>query len=109
MDIETIRKDFPALKEWTYLDNSFVGLIPRQVKEGYDSFVNQWMNFSPSGTKTILTEWLEKAAKVRGMVAAFIGAKRDEIAFTTCTGSGLNIVVNGTSWEKGDNVVFPEW
>lgn len=109
MDIETIRKDFPALKEWTYLDNSFVGLIPRQVKEGYDSFVNQWMNFSPSGTKTILTEWLEKAAKVRGMIAAFIGAKRDEVAFTTCTGSGLNIVVNGTSWEKGDNVVFPEW
>jgi cysteine desulfurase/selenocysteine lyase len=109
MDIESIREDFPALRDWTYLDNAFVGLIPRQVKEGYDSFLNQWMNFSPSGTNTILTEWMEKAAKVRGMVADFIGAESREIAFTTCTGSGLNIVVNGTSWKKGDNVVFPEW
>jgi selenocysteine lyase/cysteine desulfurase len=109
MDIKSVREDFPALKEWTYLDNAFVGLIPRHVKDGYDSFLNQWMNFSPSGTKTILTEWMEKAAKVRGMIADFIGADSTEIAFTTCTGSGLNIVVNGTSWEKGDNVVFPEW
>lgn len=26
-----------------------------------------------------------------------------------CTGSGLNIVINGTKWRQGDNVVFPEW
>jgi len=43
------------------------------------------------------------------MVASFIGAQSSEIAFTMCTGSGLNIVVNGIEWKKGDNVVFPEW
>lgn len=31
------------------------------------------------------------------------------MAFTSCTGSGLNIVVNGLRWRKGDNVVFPNW
>lgn len=108
MNIESIRRDFPALEEWTYLDNAFVGLYPRQVREGYEEFLDKWMNFSAEGTKTILTEWLEKAEKVREMVADFIGASPQEIAFTTCTGSGLNIVVNGTMWEKGDNVVFPE-
>jgi len=108
LDIESIRRDFPALEEWTYLDNAFVGLYPRQVRAGYEEFLDRWMNFSAEGTKTILTEWLEKAEKVREMVADFIGASPQEIAFTTCTGSGLNIVVNGTKWEKGDNVVFPE-
>ena len=108
MNIESIRRDFPALEEWTYLDNAFVGLYPRQVRAGYEEFLDRWMNFSAEGTKTILTEWLEKAEKVREMVADFIGASPQEIAFTTCTGSGLNIVVNGTKWEKGDNVVFPE-
>ena len=108
MDIESIRRDFPALEEWTYLDNAFVGLYPRQVRAGYEEFLDRWMNFSAEGTKTILTEWLEKAEKVREMVADFIGASPQEIAFTACTGSGLNIVVNGTKWEKGDNVVFPE-
>jgi selenocysteine lyase/cysteine desulfurase len=108
LDIESIRADFPGLLEWTYLDNAFICLYPRQVREGYDEFLDQWMNFKPSGAKTILGEWLEKANKVRGMIAAFIGASANEIALTTCTGSGLNIVINGTKWEKGDNVVFPE-
>ena len=33
MDIEIIRSDFPALKEWIYLDTSFIGLYPKQVRE----------------------------------------------------------------------------
>lgn len=109
MDIFKVRQDFPALSNWTYLDSSFVGLIPNQVKEGYDTFVDLWLYFNASGEKTILTEWLEKVSSVRGRVAELIGVKRGEIAFTTCTGSGLNIVVNGMDWEDGDNVVFPEW
>jgi len=109
MDVERIRADFPALREWVYLDNAFVGLFPRQVREGYDAFLDRWMEFNAEGTKTILAEWLEKAAKVRGMIAEFIGASPQEVAYTACTGSGLNVVVNGMSWERGDNVVFPEW
>lgn len=109
MDIGKIRADFPALKEWTYLDNSFVGLIPRQVKEGYDEFIDEWVNLDIKGDRTILSGWLGKTNKLRGMVADFIGAMPHEIAFTMCTGAGINVVVNGISWEKGDNVVFPEW
>ena len=109
LDIKKIRRDFPALKDWTYLDTAFVGLYPRQVREGYEEFLDQWMYFRASGVKTILTEWLEKTDEVRGLVAHLIGAKSSEVAFTMCTGSGLNIVVNGTEWKRGDNVVFPEW
>ena len=108
MNIDSIRADFPGLQEWTYLDNAFIGLYPKQVPEGYDEFLDQWMSFSPEGTKTILEDWLDKANHVRGMIADFIGAETNEIAFTTCTGSGLNIVINGMKWEKGNNVVFPE-
>jgi selenocysteine lyase/cysteine desulfurase len=66
------------------------------------------MNFQPKSTKSILGEWLDEAEKVRGLIADFIGASNNEIALTTCTGSGLNIVINGTQWKKGANVVFPE-
>lgn len=109
MDIDRIRSDFPALKEWTYLDTSFVGLIPNQVKEGYDEWLRQWHHFSPEEGKPLLSTWLEDANRVREIVADFMGVKGKEIAFTMCTGSGLNIVVNGLDWEKGDNAVFPEW
>ena len=109
MDVERIRSDFPALKEWTYLDNSFVGLVPRQVKEGYDEFIDEWVYLDIGGRSTILNGWLDKTQTLRASVADFIGAAPHEIAFTMCTGAGINVVVNGISWEKGDNVVFPEW
>jgi len=109
MDINAIRGDFPALRDWAYLDNAFVGLMPNQVREGYDEWADQWLRFDPAGSGTILSSWLEKTRKVRGMVADFIGVGAHEIAFTMCTGSGLNIVINGLTWEKGDNAVFPEW
>ena len=108
VSVEDIRSDFPALREWTYLDNAFVGLMPRQVREGYDRWADQWLNFDV-GNRTILSGWLEAANRVRGAMASFIGAATKEIAYTMCTGSGLNIVINGTEWKKGDNAVFPEW
>ncbi len=108
IDIEEIRRDFPVLRDWVYLDNAFVGLMPRQVREGYNLWADEWYNFYV-GNRTILSGWLERAERVRGMIAAFIGASSKEIAYTMCTGSGLNIVINGTKWRRGDNVVFPEW
>jgi len=96
------------LDEWTFLDTSFIGLYPHQVRKGYDDFLDQWMTYA-TGSKPILIEWMEKTEKIRGMVASFIGSNPNEIAFTLCTGSGLNIIVNGTEWKKGDNVVFPAW
>ena len=109
LNIEKIRGDFPLLSEWIYLDNAFVGVMPRQVKEGYEEYIDLWYNFSPPGDKTILQEWLTRTTRLRAKIADFVKVKPNEIAFTMCTGSGLNIVVNGMTWKKGDNVVFPEW
>jgi cysteine desulfurase/selenocysteine lyase len=109
MNIDKIRADFPLLKEWVYLDNAFVGVMPKQVKEGYDEYIDLWYNFSPPGEKTILQEWLARTTRLRKKVADFVKVTPEEIAFTMCTGSGLNIVVNGMDWKKGDNVVCPEW
>lgn len=109
MDIDKIREDFPILKEWVYLDNAFVGVMPKQVKDGYEEYVDLWFNFNPPGDKTILQEWLTRTSRLRHKLADFIHVLPEEIAFTMCTGSGLNIVVNGMKWKRGDNVVFPEW
>ena len=109
MNIRTIRRDFPALKNLTFLDQAYVGLFPTFVREGHIEFLDEWMSFSLGESKTILTKWLDKTEKTRAMTAEFLGASSDEIAFTQCTGCGLNIPVNGMTWRKGDNVVFPDW
>ena len=108
-DINTIRGDFPALSKWTYLDNSFVGLMPRQVHEGYQKWADEWYELRLEPGETMLGKWMRRSRKVRQMIAQLVKVRSEEIAFTTCTGSGLNIVINGLDWKKGDNVVFPEW
>jgi len=40
LNIKKIRSDFPLLAEWAYLDNAFVGVMPKQVKEGYEEYVD---------------------------------------------------------------------
>jgi selenocysteine lyase/cysteine desulfurase len=109
LDVEKVRRDFPLLGEWVYLDNAFVGVMPKQVKEGYIEYIDMWYRFNPPGEKTILQEWLSRTKVLREKIAKFIKVSPIELAFTMCTGSGLNIVVNGLTWKKGDNVVFPEW
>lgn len=109
MEIKAIRKDFPALKKLIYLDTAFVGLVPNFVRQGYLEFIDEWANFSIDPSKTILNRWMDKAEETRVIVANFIGASSDEIAFTQNTGCGLNIPVNGLAWKKGDNVVTSDW
>ena len=43
MDVSSIRCDFPVLRDWAYLDNAFVGLMPRQVRDGYREYVDQFV------------------------------------------------------------------
>ena len=121
MEINTIRNDFPTLEKLTYLDTAFVGLFPTFVREGYIEFLDEWMSYSLGKSKTtadkqldkaeaksILGRWMDKAEETRAMAAEFLGASSDEVAFTQSTGCGLNMPVNGVTWKKGDNVVFPD-
>ena len=103
-----VRGDFPPLERWAYLDTAFVGLMPRQVREGYREWADEWYGFQVGGG-TILEAWLARLGVLRRRLAALLGVSSREVAFTMCTGSGLNIVVNGIDWRRGDNVVFSEW
>jgi selenocysteine lyase/cysteine desulfurase len=72
VNIDDIRRDFPALGEWVYLDNAFVGLMSRQVRKAYDEWADEWYNFDVKD-KTILSGWLERAEGLRGSIATFVG------------------------------------
>lgn len=109
LDIESIRKDFPPLKELAYMDTAFTGLMPRQVKAAHDRFLEERYLMGPfPPEKTILGVWMNKMEEVRTKVAAFLGAKENEIAYTMCTGCGSNIALKGIDWKKGDNAVIDD-
>ena len=48
VDFNQLRKDFPPLNQFrSYMDTAFVGLMPQQVKQAHESFLNERFRFGP--------------------------------------------------------------
>ena len=91
------------------MDTAFTGLMPRQVKAAHEKFLKERYLMGPfPQDKTILGVWMNKMEEVRIKLAAFLGAKADEVAYTMCTGCGSNIALKGIKWRKGDNAVIDD-
>src|SRR5687767_4865182 len=101
-----IRKQFPVTERVAYLNTAAAGPLSRQVAEAGSEYYLQMMD---EGDRR-WDEWLEKREAVRRKVAAFINAEPDEIALTTNTSSGMNVIVDaleGTGEVISCDLEFP--
>jgi cysteine desulfurase/selenocysteine lyase len=87
---EDIRKQFPVTKNSTYLNSAAAGPLSRATMAAAAEYYQQMMNDGD----VHWDEWLEKREDVRRKVAAFINAEPDEIALTTNTSSGMNVIID---------------
>jgi selenocysteine lyase/cysteine desulfurase len=87
---DDIRKQFPVMENSTYLNAAAAGPLSRATMAAATEYYQQMMN----DADTHWDEWLEKREQVRRKVAAFINAEPDEIALTTNTSSGMNVIVD---------------
>ena len=87
---DEIRKQFPVTENSTYLNAAAAGPLARQTMQAATEYYQQMMD----DADTHWDEWLAKREEVRGKVAAFINAEPDEIALTTNTSSGMNVIVD---------------
>lgn len=98
-----VRKDFPALRDYTFLNTAYTGLISQAVVDA----AREWTANRAGRTYTV-GEMLAKTDEARALYAEMIGARADEIAFLSSTSEGENIVVNSLDFKPGDNVVYDD-
>ena len=98
-----VRQDFPALRDVTFLNTAYTGLIPQAVVEA----AREWTNTRASRGYTV-GEMLAKADETRKLYASMVGAGDDEIAFLSSTTEGENLVVHSLDFKAGDNVVYDD-
>jgi cysteine desulfurase/selenocysteine lyase len=99
-----IRSDFPVTRESTYLNSAFIGPSPEPVLRAGRNFLEQRGRGLAGGPDA----WLVAADQARHAVAAFINAKANEIAFTTNTTEGTNLVATFLDLNPGDNIVWDD-
>ena len=126
LDVEKVRKDFPALerlvhgdKPLVYLDNAATSQKPRQVLDALDDYYTRHNANVHRGIHVLAEEATALYEGARDKVAAFINAAdRSEVVFTKNSTESLNLAANVIAWADrgslgrglgpGDEVVITE-
>ncbi len=104
MPLTEYRHLFPITEEYAYLNHASTAPYSVPVAKAMDEFT---ANRQRRGGLDI-PKWEERLEQVRRLIAQLIAASPEEIAFTTNTSHGLNIVASSMDWQAGDNLIGAE-
>ncbi|HEX8338758.1 MAG TPA: aminotransferase class V-fold PLP-dependent enzyme, partial [Pyrinomonadaceae bacterium] len=85
-----LRAEFPVTENLAYLNSAGAGPVSRRVGDAAAQFYRETME---TGDR-LWEHWLARRERARADVARLINAEPDEIAFTTNTSSGMNLIVD---------------
>jgi selenocysteine lyase/cysteine desulfurase len=85
-----IRKRFPVTERLAYLNSAAAGPVSRASQAAAAGYYEKMM----SDGDVHWNRWLADREAIRQKVARFINAEPEEIAFTTNTSSGMNVIVD---------------
>jgi len=101
---DEVRKEFPELRDITYINNAAVSLMPLGSR---NAMTNSLKDRSLTGEKrTDLRN--QRELNVRTKLARLVNASVDEICMVSNTSEGLNIIARGLDLREGDNVVLAD-
>ena len=90
IDWEGIRRQFPVTDRVAYLNTAAAGPLSLQAAEAATNYYQQML----SGGDMHWDDWLARRESIRKHIAQFINAEPDEIALTTNTSSGMNVIID---------------
>lgn len=117
MTIEQIRRDFPIFKKefkgkpFVYFDNAATSLKPVQVIDAINRYYYEMPVNAGRGEYDLAYQLEQEVDLSRQAVAEFIGAKEQEIVFTTGTTMGMNLIAQSYArhlLRKGDEIIITE-
>ncbi|HEY6392511.1 MAG TPA: aminotransferase class V-fold PLP-dependent enzyme [Bryobacteraceae bacterium] len=101
MDWEAVRREFPALANWTYLNTATFGQLPRRVTEA----VAKHFEHRDELACWDFLSWFDDLERLRGKVGRLIHCTADDIAFIPNTSTALGILLSGLDWRPGDRIL----
>ena len=101
MNWESVRREFPALEHWTYLNTATYGQLPRCAVEAVRAHFAHRDELACSDFIT----WYDDMDRIRGSIARLIHCEAGDIAFVQNASTALATLISGLNWEPGDRVV----
>lgn len=98
---EQIRKLFPALESYIYLNSAAVSPVPTTAIEAINS---QLWDVATNGSRHY-NAWIDTKNRCRKIIAGMLNVKDEQIAFMRNTSDGFATIANGLDWNSSDNLV----
>jgi cysteine desulfurase/selenocysteine lyase len=99
-----IRSDFPVTAERIYLDTAYDGPCPVPVVQAGEDFLER----RGKGLAGRVVDWTAIGDEVKALLGRLLNANPQEIALTTNTTEGTNIIANSLDLRPGDSIVWDD-
>ena len=104
MEIDRIREQIPVCQRMVYVNSGWSGPSPVSVVEAIKARLDYEMDQGPT-TPEVQESGREILDQARLAVANLLNATPGEICLTKNTTDGINIVINGLTWSRGDEII----
>ena len=105
MDIDKIRSQIPVLAHTAYMNTGWSGPAPRRVAQAMKDRIDLELEKGPT-TFGVYEAGKEIQAQAQAAAARIFNATVDEVMVTRNTTEGLNIVLSGLDWNRGDEIII---
>lgn len=104
IDWAAIRREFPALENWTWLNTATFGQMPRCAAQAVERHFARRDEYAC----TDFARWFDDADGIRVRIASFIHCQPQDIAFIQNASAGISLLMGGLDWKTGDQIVTLE-
>lgn len=104
VDWEAVRREFPALANWTYLNTATFGQLPRCATE---AVARHFAHRDELACGDFL-DWYEDANRLRAKIGRLINCSGEDVAFVPNASTALGLLLSGLDWRAGDRVLTLE-
>jgi cysteine desulfurase/selenocysteine lyase len=101
VDWQSIRAEFPALAQWTFLNTATFGQLPRRSVEAVAQHFARRDEFACAD----FMDWFDDCDRIRGLCARLVHCAPSDIAFIPNASTALSLLLGGIDWKAGDRFV----
>lgn len=103
MNISEIRKAFPHIeKGLIYFNHASTGPICKPVVDKINEIMVERSETKPDE----YLKFIAVAEETKVLLAEYLNAHKDRIAFTDNTSNGINTLAQGLKWDRGDRIIL---
>ena len=107
LDLESIRREFPALDHYTWFQNGGVSITPMRIAEEHTRLMRELLDRGPLHIVYPDEENARRQTTIERL-AQFFGVERSELALMRGVSEAYQTVLRGLDWQRGDEIVISQ-